>query len=65
MPFSMVVSPIGQWFARFFSFNTLIIAAITIGVLCILTWFHTGLTAFLAGTKPTRQFMKRLVGLSV
>lgn len=46
MPFSMVVSPIGQWFARFFSFNTLIIAAITIGVLCILTLVSYGIDRF-------------------
>ncbi|WP_235021932.1 hypothetical protein [Pediococcus acidilactici] len=46
MPFNMVVSPIGQWFARFFSFNTLIIAAITIGVLCILTLVSYGIDRF-------------------
>ncbi|MEE6726408.1 hypothetical protein PS420_00190 [Pediococcus acidilactici] len=46
MPFSMVVSPIGQWFARFFSFNTLIIGSITIGVLCILTLVSYGIDRF-------------------
>lgn len=46
MPFSMVVSPIGQWFARFFSFDTLVIAAITIGVLCILTLVSYGIDHF-------------------